>query len=190
VRKALLWAALCLPVAARAHPGGVDASGCHVDKAAGERHCHPSRAGGSRKKAESFSGKVVAVKDGDTLEVLRGKAAVRVRLAEIDCPEKAQAWGAKAKQFTSGLAFGKTVTVLVTDTDRYGRLVAQVLLDDGRSLNLELVKAGLAWWYRAFSKDRSIGELESAAKRDKRGLWADPDPTPPWLFRRKQPGAV
>src|SRR5438094_4600286 len=99
-----------------------------------------------------FSGRVVGVTDGDTIKVMHNGRAEKIRLYGIDCPEKRQAFGTKAKQFTSGQAFGKDVTVQVKDTDRYGRTVGIVILPDGRSLNEELVYQGLAWWYRKYSK--------------------------------------
>ena len=64
--------------------------------------------------------------------------------------------------------------------DLYGRTLAEVLLPDGRSLNQELIKAGLAWWFRKYSKDLQLGELERQARVAKRGLWVDPHPVPPW----------
>jgi len=94
--------------------------------------------------AEQFTGKVVGMSDGDTLSVLREGRAVKVRLHGVDTPEKAQAFGTQARKFTSDAAFQQTVTVGVQTTDRYGRLVGEVLLPDGRSLNQELVRAGMA----------------------------------------------
>lgn len=96
---------------------------------------------------ELFSGRVVSVRDGDTLEVMRGAKAVRVRLWGVDSPELAQAFGQRAKQRTSDLVFGRDVRVTVVDHDRYGRLVAQVEVD-GRDLGEALIRAGMAWWYR------------------------------------------
>src|SRR2546428_10732285 len=92
--------------------------------------------------AEQFTGTVVGISDGDTISVLREGKAVKVRLYGVDAPEKAQAFGTKARQFTAALVFQKDVTVIVHATDRYGRLVGEVLLPDGRSLSQELVKAG------------------------------------------------
>ena len=92
--------------------------------------------------AEQFTGKVVGISDGDTISVLREGKAVKVRLYSVDTPEKTQAFGTKARQFTAALVFQKDVTVMVHATDRYGRIVGEVLLPDGRSLSQELVKAG------------------------------------------------
>lgn len=132
----------------------------------------------------SFSGKVVGVTDGDTINVMHDGKAEKIRLNGIDCPESHQDFGNKAKQFASGLVFGKVVTVEVKDIDKYGRTVGEVLLSDGRSLNRELVKAGYAWWYKKYSNDNSLGGLEIEARNAKRGLWADPKPIAPWDFRK------
>jgi micrococcal nuclease len=94
--------------------------------------------------AEQCTRKVVGMSDGDTVSVLREGKAVKVRLHGIDTPEKAQAFGTQARKLTSDLAFQQMVTVIVQTTDRYGRLVGEVLLPDGRSLNQELVRAGMA----------------------------------------------
>jgi endonuclease YncB( thermonuclease family) len=146
--------------------------------------------------AEQFTGKVVGIADGDTISVLRAGKAVKVRLPGVDTPEKAQAFGTQARQFTSELAFQQTVTVLVQTTDQYGRLVGDILLPDGRNLNQELVKAGMAWWYRPYApNDTVLAQLEAEARAAKRGLWADAHPVPPWQWRKAKrqapaPGAA
>ena len=134
--------------------------------------------------AEIFSGKVVSVLDGDTIEVMHLGRAERIRLEGIDCPEKGQAFGNRAKQFTSRAAYGKVVTIQATKRDRYNRIIGTVCLPDGENLNQELVRAGLAWWYRHFSTDRTLGQLEAEARANRRGLWKDANPVPPWDFRR------
>lgn len=137
--------------------------------------------------AEQFTGKVVGISDGDTLSVLREGKAVKVRLHGVDTPEKAQAFGTQARKVTSDLAFQQTVTVAIRNTDRYGRLVGEVLLPDGRSLNQELVKAGMAWWYRQYAPhDTTLAQLEAEARTAKRGLWSDPVPVPPWEWRKQR----
>ena len=100
----------------------------------------------------AWSGKVVGVADGDTITVLRDKEQVRIRLYGIDTPERGQAFGKKAKQFTSRMVFGKVVEVHQMDTDRYGRTVALVSVDK-QLLNKELVKAGLAWVYDRYCSE-------------------------------------
>jgi endonuclease YncB( thermonuclease family) len=133
-----------------------------------------------------FMGKVVGVIDGDSIRVMHEGKAEQIRLLGIDCPEKRQLFGTKAKQYTSELAFGQDVTVYGDRRDRYGRRLAEVLLPDGRSLNQELVTAGLAWWFRKYSKDPRLGELERQALVAKRGLWAEPKPVPPWERRSRR----
>jgi len=137
-----------------------------------------------------WEGKVVSVADGDTVTVLRGKEQVRIRLDGIDTPEKRQAFGQKAKKFTAGMVAGKMVRVAPVTMDRYGRTVARVHLGD-KCLNKELVRAGLAWWYRKYSpKDKELAGLEAAARKADRGLWKDPKPTAPWDWRRQQRGGA
>lgn len=120
-----------------------------------------------------LQGKVVAIADGDTITLLTAdNKQVKIRLHGIDCPEKNQDFGTKAKQFTSNLVFGKIVKVVVTDTDRYGRSVGLVILPDGKVLNKELLKAGLAWHYKYYNKSQEFAELEEQAKKDKIGIWS------------------
>ena len=139
--------------------------------------------------AQSYAGKVTAVKDGDTIEMLVNGKPVRVRLFGIDCPEKGQPFGEKARQYTAGLCFGKTVTAVQRSRDPYGRIVADVYLADRRFLNQTLVTAGYAWHYKKFSKSEVLAEAEKKARAGKQGLWADASPVAPWNWR-KQKGTV
>ena len=93
-----------------------------------------------------FSGPVVSVLDGDTIEVLHNQHPERIRLSGIDCPEKGQAYGQKAKHAASALVFGKEVTLQTHGKDKYGRTLADVLLPDGTNVNHELVKDGSCRW--------------------------------------------
>ena len=134
------------------------------------------------------SGKVVGVADGDTLTVLRDKQPQKIRLYGIDCPEKRQPFGKKAKQFTSELLFGKVVDVEPVAIDRYGRTVAFVRVESV-CINEELIKEGLAWVYLRYCKLPSCIEwqsLELAAQTQKRGLWGSSGEVPPWEFRRQK----
>ena len=135
---------------------------------------------------EEFSGQVVGVADGDTISVLRDGHATTVRLVGIDAPEKRQAYGQPAKRFASSLAFGQTVTVRVRGHDRYMRTLGEVILPDGRSLNQEMARAGLAWWFRKYSRDPVLAHLEEEAREHHLGLWADPVPEAPWTYRSRR----
>ena len=134
---------------------------------------------------DTFTGKVVGVKDGDTIEVLFEGKAQTIRLLDIDCPEKSQAYGMKAKQFTSDMCFGKEVRVeSLGKRDKYERILGTVYINS-KNLNAELLKAGLAWHYKKYSDKQSYAELENVARVAKIGLWADEHPVAPWDFRRK-----
>ena len=108
---------------------------------------------------EDFQGKVVRIVDGDTIEVLHSLRAERIRLHGVDAPEKSQAFGSRARQFTAGLVFGRIVTVREKGRDRYGRTLAEIALPDGRILNRELVANGFAWHYKRYSSDRQSGAI-------------------------------
>jgi endonuclease YncB( thermonuclease family) len=127
---------------------------------------------------------VVGISDGDTLTVRCGdQPQQRIRLMEIDAPEKAQAYGQKAKQALSALVYGQQIDVEVSGSDRYRRTLAHLKLDDV-DINRVMVRQGFAWCYRQYLRDRSCLDDEARAKAQHLGLWADPDPTPPWEWRR------
>jgi micrococcal nuclease len=132
----------------------------------------------------SFTGKVVAIKDGDTIVVLSGTESIKIRLHEIDCPELGQDFGRKAKEFTSAICFGKEVVVVRKGKDYFGRTVADIILPDKRILNRTLVENGMAWQFKKYSKDKGLSDLEEKARKAKIGLWSLPKPLPPWEFRK------
>jgi micrococcal nuclease len=135
-------------------------------------------------KGSQFTGEVVNVVDGDTLDVIRFHDPARIRLFGIDCPEIKQTFGPTAKVFTSDLALHRSVVVRVKGRDKYGRILADIAFADGRILNQELVKSGLAWWYQKFDKnDSQMAGFESDARARRIGLWSDPSPVAPWDFR-------
>jgi micrococcal nuclease len=132
------------------------------------------------------AGRVVAIADGDTLTVLDGaRQRHRIRLAEIDAPEKGQPFGTKARENLGNKVFGKDVRVEVVDVDAYHREVGRIYLGE-RLINREMVQDGFAWDYRAYDKAGEFGGVEADARRHHRGLWADPRPVPPWEWRREK----
>jgi len=133
------------------------------------------------------TGKVVRIRDGDSIVVLEAGAEVEVRLHGVDAPELAQAYGRRAKRRTGELAFGKEVRLESRGQDSYGRELAEVFLPDGRSLNRERVSEGFAWWYRRYADDADLAAREQEARAARRGLWADQAPVPPWDFRETHP---
>lgn len=133
--------------------------------------------------ATTISGRVVGVSDGDTITVLdSARQQHKVRLSQIDAPEKSQDFGQRSKQSLSDLVFNKTVAVEVHDTDRYGRTVGQVRIGV-MDANLEQVKRGMAWVYRQYARDPAYFQAEDAARSARIGLWSQANPTPPWEFR-------
>jgi len=140
-------------------------------------------------QTRTITGKVVGVTDGDTITVLdASRQQHKIRLDGIDAPESSQAFGQRAKESLSDLVFGKTVTVTSTKTDRYGRIVGKVMLD-GRDINLEQIKRGMAWFFRKYAHElsrddaRAYEQAEADAIAKRRGLWSEPGPIAPWELR-------
>lgn len=140
-------------------------------------------------RAEAYGGRVVGVSDGDTITVLDStNTQHKVRLSGIDAPEKSQPFGQRSKQSLSDLVFGRAVTVETTKRDRYGREVGKVLAG-GLDVNLEQVRRGLAWHYKAYEREQpaedrtTYSAAEQEAKAARIGLWTDPMPLAPWEFR-------
>jgi len=127
-------------------------------------------------------GVVVSVVDGDTVIVLVDRKPVRVRLADIDAPEKAQAFGNRAKQILSSAVYQRSVVVQTSGTDRYGRMIGTIR-EGGRNINRLMVEQGMAWAYRKYLVDRSFLDVEASARSSRAGLWIDPNPVPPWEWR-------
>lgn len=136
----------------------------------------------------AWPGKVIHIADGDTVTVLRDGQKVKVRLYGVDCPEKRQAYGTKAKRFTSDLAGMQRVEVVPVTVDRYSRTIADVYIEgDGENLSEELVRNGYAWVYRKYCNKRICSfwlKLEAKARVNGIGLWSDSEPIPPWQWRR------
>ncbi|WP_296290728.1 thermonuclease family protein [Limnohabitans sp.] len=131
-------------------------------------------------------GRVVGVSDGDTITVLtKGNERLRVRLAEIDAPESSQAFGAKSKQALSEVCFGKEATISTANKDQYGRIVSRVVCS-GVDAQQHMVGNGLAWVYARYATDKELLSLEPIVRASRIGLWSDPQPVPPWEFRRSK----
>ena len=124
---------------------------------------------------------LISVLDGDTIKVLYNTHPERVRLSGIDCPEKGQAFGNRAKQAGSAVVFGRDVILQTHGQDKYVRTLADAFLLDGTNVNHTLVKHGWCWWYRKYApEDAALKLLEKEAREARKGLWADPHPVPPW----------
>lgn len=146
--------------------------------------------------AGELRGEVVRIIDGDTIDVLVDKRPVRVRLVDIDAPERGQAFGEKARQYLAGMVFRQPVLVIEKDTDRYGRTLGVVWANmqlpgrppQPRNVNAAMVQAGMAWAYRFRDRPSSaeMAQLEQDARRQRLGLWSDPHAVEPWKWRRTE----
>lgn len=131
-------------------------------------------------------GRVVSVKDGDTLVVLHNNQSITVRLYGIDAPELKQDFGQQAKAKLSTLVLNKTVRVdrRGTGKDNYGRMIGEVFVGS-KSANVQLVETGMAWWYYRYAdNDKALQRAEQKARDRRLGLWSKPNPVAPWEFRR------
>ena len=200
---ALLAACLAVPTLASAHGGGLDAYGCHHNRKVGGYHCHRGPLAGQSfaskdealaRREEGTSeadaagelvGRVVAIADGDTLTVLVSRQQIKVRLTDIDAPERKQPFGQRSRQSLADLCARRDATVLEAGKDRYGRTLGRVLCD-GVDANAEQVRRGMAWVYVRYApKGSPLYAMQAEARAAKRGLWADPRPVAPWEWRAR-----
>ncbi|WP_230089459.1 thermonuclease family protein [Herminiimonas contaminans] len=127
--------------------------------------------------------RVIGIADGDTLTLLVDQKPLKIRLANIDAPEKKQPFGQRSKESLSAMCWGKNAEYMTQSIDRYKRVVALVYCD-GAQVNKAQVTAGMAWVYLKYNKDRSLPAAQNEAEQAKRGLWADVAPVPPWEWRK------
>ena len=139
-------------------------------------------------QAETFSAKVIMVMDGDTVMVLRGNQKIKVRMANIDAPEKNQTFGKQARESLQELVGKKTVQIDSQAVDQYGRIVGLISVD-GRNVNQEQLKRGMAWEYSHYHTDKTYIGLQDDAQQSQRGLWAQSTPQAPWQWRKLHPSA-
>jgi endonuclease YncB( thermonuclease family) len=152
--------------------------------------------GCSHTTTNSVSGTVVKIADGDTITILDSQNVQhKIRLQGIDAPERRQDFGTVSREHLGSLVFGKLVRIEYEKTDGHGRLVGKVWVD-GNDECLEQLKAGLAWHYKEYEKEQSPADrqlyatAEQEARSQKRGLWKDPSPTPPWEYRHHTNGST
>lgn len=146
--------------------------------------CSCNRSHQSNAESGLITGKVVRIVDGDTYDILlNGTQTTRIRMEGIDAPEKGMPFYRKAKNYLSGLCFGKTVRLEIHGTDNHGRKIAFTYLEDGTELSHEMLKAGLAWHFKKYNNDPELEELEIKARESKTGLWSEDSPMPPWENR-------
>ena len=123
------------------------------------------------------------VVDGDTLHVFYQDEVYKIRLTEIDAPERDQPYGSNSTEYLKSLLKEGMVDVDISGTDRYGRKLGR-LYWRGKDINRELVSAGYAWVYDQYVTDNSFYENQSKARNSKKGLWEDQNPLEPWNWRK------
>lgn len=131
--------------------------------------------------------KVIRVIDGNTIEILtEDKEVYQVILKDVDSPELGQEFGNEAKKFTENLLLKKKVTVEMKGKDMWGNRLVGITLKNGKSVEVELLQAGLAWQNKLKSKNAELTTMEQNSKENKLGLWASDNPIAPWIYRRQQ----
>jgi endonuclease YncB( thermonuclease family) len=140
----------------------------------------------ARSLPDSFEATVTVVRDGDTVDVVDSDGeTIRVRLHGIDAPEHGQRFNRESAAYVKGVVGGRKVRIRRVDVDQFERLIGEIWLGDQR-MNGEIVRAGFAWHYRQYAGDDSeLALAEAEARRERRGLWADDRPLPPWVWRRQ-----
>jgi len=127
--------------------------------------------------------RVRSVHDGDTLTAMCAGLAIKVRLVEIDAPERTQPYARRSANHLKAVCVGKLVRLDNPRLDRYGRTLARVYCA-GVDVSADQVRRGYAWAFDKYLTDPEIKRLEAEARAAGRGLWAGRDPMPPWEFRR------
>ncbi len=151
----------------------------YADESCGTQPCNEF-------SARNFFAKVIAVIDGDTVLILRNGHPLKIRLADIDAPEKGQDFGMASRRSLGGMVSGKQVRVSTRAVDKYGRTVA-LLSIDGLNVNEEQVRRGMAWQYSHYFRNPRYIALQAEAQKAGRGLWAQAHPVKPWQWRKEHP---
>lgn len=135
--------------------------------------------------AKELRGKVLRITDGDTIVVQQNNKQFRVRLVNIDAPERGQPYGRWATNKLKAIINNRPVTVRYQKKDQYNRILGRVYTAEGE-VNREMVSQGAAWVYKRYNSDDALPALQNDAKANKRGLWQETNPVPPWEWRRQR----
>jgi micrococcal nuclease len=130
-----------------------------------------------------FIARVVTVHEGDRVTIRYDGRTETIHLQDIDCPELKQPHGKQAKHAMAAYVGNRDVVVRSLKRNRQGLTTAEIFLQDGRNVGHELVKEGLAWLPPDTAQGQSLGEVELLARAEKKGLWSEPNPVPPWKWK-------
>lgn len=148
------------------------------------RRVLPSAAGAAPSTLAPFSASVISFQDGDGFTASAGGSVVMVRLWGIDAPEWGQHYARQSWHFLASLTWGQPVFCVPVTRDYYGRLVCDCYGIQAYPVNLMMALHGYAWYCSKFAPDAvHLRDAMRLAQLNKRGLWAKPDPMPPWCFR-------
>jgi endonuclease YncB( thermonuclease family) len=136
--------------------------------------------------ATGLTGTVVGIHDGDTLRLRTSNATIKVRLFGIDAPELGQPFSRASREKLSELTFRRKVQLIAHGKDAYSRQLAEVVLEDGTNVNNEMVRAGMAYYFRRYTRSKVLENMENEARRERRGVWSVDGLIPPWEFRKRE----
>ncbi len=124
--------------------------------------------------------------DGDTVKIIDGTKIYKLRITDIDAPERTQAYGLKSRRALMKLCKNASVQVQLLGTDKYQRKLGKLECNN-QDASFYMLKNGYAWFYQQYSSDSALELAELEARNNKRGLWQNQHPTPPWVWRKNHP---
>jgi micrococcal nuclease len=129
-----------------------------------------------------FATEITYFYDGDTVKIKNGSYEYKLRLTDIDAPERNQTYGKKSRRALMDFCKNAEVKVYISGTDKYQRRLGKLHCNNVDASGF-MVKNGHAWFNRRYSMDYMLALLEDEARENKRGLWQNQHPTPPWVWR-------
>jgi len=127
--------------------------------------------------------KIAKYYDGDTVRITDTGKDYKLRITNIDAPERNQPYGKKSRRALMQFCKDADIQVIITGTDKYERQLGKLYCNQ-EDISLLMVKNGHAWFYKQYSNDATLAYAEKTAKLKKLGLWENKRQTPPWVWRR------
>jgi micrococcal nuclease len=130
-----------------------------------------------------FSAEITYFYDGDTVKIKDQAYEYKLRITDIDAPERNQTYGKKSRRALMDFCADANIYVAISGYDKYGRKLGK-LLCNRQDVSKHMVKYGHAWFNKRYSKDYSLAVLQEKARKNKLGLWEAQQPTAPWVWRK------